>query len=117
MRLGYGVLTQTYEIYARPLTGGQAGGSAALRLATPGGNSERQRLKFYPPAVAPTIRKGSSPFKTASGNIASAGSNDKSPLHGETGGATDAAHAALRPFGDTAETPFQPLGNELLLRR
>ena len=37
-------------------------------------------LKIQPPAIAPTMRNGSAPLTTSSGNCVSGGSSDKSSL-------------------------------------
>src|SRR5881396_3317995 len=47
----------------------------ALRIPHPSSGFGTQ-----PPAIAPTIRKGSAPVTTASGNLVSGGSRDRSSL-------------------------------------
>lgn len=42
---------------------------------------QSHRRYRHPPAIAPTIRNGSAPLVTASGNGVSGGSRDKSSLH------------------------------------
>src|SRR4029434_9616859 len=41
----------------------------------------RTALQTYPPAIAPTIRNGSFPLTTSSGNLVSGGSSERSSLH------------------------------------